>query len=226
MKNFTPWILVPLVLSLVGCVNSPPKPDNPYYAPVSPAAMSTPKPVDGAIYHAGHGLSLYEDDKARGVGDILTIVLSESTQATKNAENEVSKDSNMALPQPTFMGEGVTVNGRPLSANISGGTREFEGESEASQNNSLTGNITVTVAQVLPNGVMQVRGEKWMTLTDGDEYIRISGLVRPQDVRKDNTVESTKLADARITYSGTGSFHDSNTPGWLAKFFISPLWPL
>lgn len=226
MKGFTPWILMPLVLSLVGCVNSPPKPDNPYYAPVSPAAMTTPKPVDGAIYHAGHGLSLYEDDKARRAGDILTIVLTESTQATKNAENEVSKDSNVALPQPTFMGEGVTVNGRPLSANINGGTREFEGESEASQNNSLSGNITVTVAQVLPNGVMQVRGEKWMTLTDGDEYIRISGLVRPQDVRKDNTVPSTKLADARITYSGTGSFHDANTLGWLAKFFISPLWPL
>jgi flagellar L-ring protein precursor FlgH len=91
--------------------------------------------------------------------------------------------------------------------------------------NSLSGNITVTIHQVMPNGTMLVRGEKWLTLNQGDEYIRVSGLVRPQDIGPDNSIESTRLADARITYSGTGATHDANVMGWLARFFISPLWP-
>lgn len=215
-------IFMGLGASLVGCVNNPPKPDNPYYAPVPPSAMMAPKVMNGSIYQAGHGLSLYEDSRARRVGDILTIVLTESTQASKSADNDVSKQSSIVITEPQVFGQ--TINN--LSANIDGGTRTFVGESEASQGNSLSGNITVTVANVLPNGVMQVRGEKWMTLTDGDEYIRISGLVRPQDVGSDNTIVSTKLADARITYSGTGEFHDANTMGWISKFFFSPLWPL
>ncbi len=215
-------LLLGLMISLVGCVNNPPKPDNPYYAPVSPAAMTAPKAMNGSIYQAGHSMSLYEDNRARRVGDILTIVLTESTQASKSADNDISKQSSIAISEPRIFGQ--DLNG--LSANIDGGTRTFVGESEASQGNSLSGNITVTVANVLPNGVMQVRGEKWMTFTNGDEYIRISGLVRPQDISSENTIVSTKLADARITYSGTGEFHDANTMGWLSKFFLSPLWPL
>ncbi len=212
--------------SLTACVNNPPKPDNPYYAPVPPTAMMAPKSNNGAIYQAGFNVSLYEDNKARRVGDILTIVLTENTKASKTAENEIKKESTLTIPQPTLFGEQLEVGGKPLSASLSGGTRDFNGESEATQNNSLSGNITVTVANVLPNGVLQVRGEKWMTLTDGDEYIRISGLVRPQDVTTDNTVDSTRVADARITYSGTGAFHDANVAGWLSKFFFSALWPL
>ena len=91
--------------------------------------------------------------------------------------------------------------------------------------NSLSGNITVTVHDVLPNGVLMVKGEKWLTLNQGDEYIRISGMVRPQDIGSDNTVESTKLADARIAYSGTGSVNDSNVMGWMSRFFIGAIWP-
>lgn len=207
---------------LVGCVNNSPKPDNPYYAPVPPSAMIAPKPVNGSIYQSGYGLSLYEDTKARRIGDILTVVLTESTQASKSADNDISKSSSISINEPEVFGQ--TISG--LSANIDGGTREFKGESDATQENSLSGNITVTVADVLPNGVLQVRGEKWMTFTNGDEYIRISGLVRPQDITSDNTVVSTKLADARIAYSGTGEFHDANAMGWLSKFFLSPLWPL
>ncbi|MCW8883768.1 MAG: flagellar basal body L-ring protein FlgH, partial [Motiliproteus sp.] len=199
----------------------------PYYAPVPPAAMMAPKVNNGAIYQAGYSMSLYEDDKARRIGDILTITLVERTQASKTAENEINKESTVNIAAPTLFGEELSIkSGHPLSATLSGGTRDFKGESEATQNNSLSGNITVTVASVLPNGVLQVRGEKWMTLTDGDEYIRISGLVRPQDINTDNTVDSTKLADARITYSGAGSFHEANTMGWLSKFFFSALWPL
>ncbi|WP_207062407.1 flagellar basal body L-ring protein FlgH [Motiliproteus sp. SC1-56] len=219
-------LVLGLALGLLsGCVSKPPRPDNPYYAPVPPAAMMPPKPVNGSIYQAGHGLSLYEDSNARRVGDIITVVLTERTQASKSAENEVDKSSSVEIATPQVLGKELTVFGKPLSATLDGGTRSFEGESEATQNNSLSGNITVTVANVLPNGNLLVRGEKWMTLTSGEEYIRISGLVRPQDIRPDNTLDSTRLADARITYSGTGGFHDASQMGWLTKFFYSPLWP-
>lgn len=210
---------------LGGCVSQAPRPDNPYYAPVPPAAMMPPKALNGAIYQAGYGLSLYEDAKARRIGDILTVVLTEKTQASKSADNQIDKTSDVSLPAPTVLGKDVKLFGKPLSASLSGGTRSFEGQSEATQKNSLTGNITVTVADVLPNGNLLVRGEKWMTLTSGEEYIRVSGLVRPQDIAPDNTLVSTKLADARISYSGTGAFHGANEPGWLSKFFFGPIWP-
>ncbi|WP_208533117.1 flagellar basal body L-ring protein FlgH, partial [Pseudomonas aeruginosa] len=106
-----------------------------------------------------------------------------------------------------------------------GGSRDAKGDSQAGQSNSLTGSITVTVAEVLPNGILSVRGEKWMTLNTGNELVRIAGLVRADDIATDNTVSSTRVADARITYSGTGAFADASQPGWLDRFFLSPLWP-
>src|SRR5690606_4314762 len=101
----------------------------------------------------------------------------------------------------------------------------FNGEADANQSNSLTGPITVTVADVLPNGLLAVRGEKWITLNNGDELIRLSGLIRPEAVGPDNSVLSTRIADARITYSGTGAFANASKPGWLSQFFMSPVWP-
>lgn len=111
-----------------------------------------------------------------------------------------------------------------LSAEYSG-NRETKGDSAAGQSNSLTGSITVTVAEVMPNGILAVRGEKWMTLNTGNELVRIAGLIRADDIATDNTVSSTRVADARITYSGTGAFADASQPGWLDRFFLSPLWP-
>ncbi|MEH6470258.1 MAG: flagellar basal body L-ring protein FlgH [Halopseudomonas sp.] len=214
------------LLGMVGCaIQAPPAPNNPYFAPVPPAAMMAPVPVDGAIFHAGSSLSLYEDSKARRVGDILTIVLTERTQASKSSEMDLEKDSDIEIASPTLLGSPITINGNEIGASLAGGKRTFESTGDADQENSLTGNITVTVVEVLPNGVMRVRGEKWMTLTSGDEYIRVSGLVRPQDVKPDNTLDSVKLADARIAYSGTGQVHDTTQMGWFTRAFFSPYWP-
>ena len=104
--------------------------------------------------------------------------------------------------------------------------RDFQGAAEADQSNSLAGSITVTVTEVLPNGVLRIRGEKWLSLTNGDEYIRLTGLVRPQDIQPDNTVASNRIADARFAYGGTGDFDQANQMGWLARFFNSEWWPL
>lgn len=210
---------------LSGCVNEPVKPDRPYYAPVAQPAFQQPKPVNGAIYNPATSTNIYSDGRAHRVGDILTIVLQEKTQSSKSAKTTADKTGSVSLPQPTILGSGVSILGAPLSANISATKNAFEGEGKSNMSNSLSGNITVTVHDVLPSGVLSVRGEKWLTLNRGDEYIQISGLVRPRDIAADNTVPSTKLADARIGYSGTGEVHDTNVMGWLSRFFISPLWP-
>ena len=172
------------------------------------------------------------------VGDIITINLNERMQASKNASSNIQKDSDLNVGVPNILGMAVTpknplagvsalgMTDKNLSLEASANAkRSTKGSGQAGQSNSLAGSITVTVADVLPNGVLAVRGEKWLTLNTGDELIRISGLVRPDDISTDNTVSSTRIADARITYSGTGAFANASQPGWLSRFFMSPAWP-
>jgi flagellar L-ring protein precursor FlgH len=199
----------------------------------------TPLPAaqtNGAIYQAGFETNLYDDRKAYRVGDIITINLSERTQASKKAGSSMSKDSSANLGLTSLFGGGVSIDNpstslNPLKAeNLSldvgyEGTRDTDGESEADQSNSLSGSITVTVAEVLPNGILAVRGEKWLTLNTGDELVRIAGMIRADDIATDNTVSSTRVANARITYSGTGAFADASQPGWFDRFFMNPLFP-
>ncbi len=209
---------------LPGCASQRLQPD-PAYAPVTPEAMQAPPAQEGAIYSPGYGMSLFRDVKAHQVGDVLTIELVENTNASKKATTSTAKDQSIALEGPQIGGGPVTYNGRAvLSASVKG-SRGFDGEGSSTQSNSLSGSISVTVARVLPNGNLMVRGEKLMSLNQGDEFIRIAGIVRPSDVRPDNTVPSTKLANARISYGGRGSLSDANSMGWLARFFNSPWWP-
>ncbi|GGC07737.1 flagellar L-ring protein [Marinobacterium zhoushanense] len=219
------WVVaVACAMTLTGCVNSPPKPDNPYYAPVPVTPVPNTQPSTGSIYNAATSMNLYGDGRAYRVGDIITVELEESTQSSKSSTTSVDKSSNTNVGVGSVMGQNLSVLGNPLSASL-GSDHSFEGDGSSDMSNSLTGSITVTVHEVRPNGNLLVRGEKWLTLNQGDEYIRISGLIRPQDIDQSNTVLSTKLADARITYSGTGAVNDSNVMGWLARFFISPLFP-
>ena len=102
---------------------------------------------------------------------------------------------------------------------------EFSGGGDSDQSNSLSGTITAVVAKVLPNGLLLVQGEKWFQLNRGEEYVRVSGLIRPEDVSGDNTVSSLRLADARIAYSGTGELAQANTAGWLTRFFLGTVFP-
>lgn len=187
----------------------------------APAAPPTP----GAIYQSGREIAYFEDLKAHRVGDILTIRLQEATQATKSSNTKTKKDSETSLPAPTIAGRPVTVNGVEVLDMSVGGEREFSGEGSSSQSNRLEGSITATVVERLPNGNLVIEGEKWLTLNQGDELIRVSGIVRPYDITPDNTVSSDKIANARIRYSGRGALADSNRAGWLARFFNSPVWP-
>lgn len=232
--------LAPLALLLVlsGCMQVPPRPDDPYYAPVLPRMPVPAEQNSGAIYQPSFERNLFTDRKAFRVGDIITIELNERTQASKQASSNIQKDSDLNIGAPNILGMAVTpknplagisalgMGGKNLSLEGSASAkRSTKGSGQAGQGNSLSGSITVTVADVLPNGVLVVRGEKWLTLNTGDELIRISGLVRADDVSTDNTVSSTRIADARITYSGTGAFANASQPGWLSRFFMSPVWP-
>ncbi|WP_191488618.1 flagellar basal body L-ring protein FlgH [Pseudomonas sp. FEN] len=209
---------------LAGCMSPPPKPNDPYYAPVLPRTPLPAAANNGSIYQAGFEQNLYGDRKAFRVGDIITITLNEATQASKNANSDLSKKDANNFGLTSLFGSPVTSGNVNLGIGY-GGTKTTDGTSKAAQSNSLTGSITVTVADVLPNGIIAVRGEKWLTLNTGNELVRIAGMVRADDIATDNTVPSTRVADARITYSGTGAFADTSQPGWLDRFFLSPLWP-
>lgn len=218
------------VLLSSGCMAPTAKPDDPYYAPVLPRTPLPAAQNNGSIYQAGFENGLYDDRKAFRVGDIITITLNERTQASKNANSNLQKDSSANLGVTSLFGSTPSVTNPLTGGNMNlgaqfNGERESSGSGQAGQSNSLSGSVTVTVAEVLPNGILAVRGEKWMTLNTGDELMRISGLVRADDIATDNTVSSTRVADARITYSGTGAFADASQPGWMSRFFMSPLWP-
>ncbi len=219
---------VTLVLVLVGlqaCTIMPdPISNDPAYAPVMTASMVPPIINKGGIYQPGYSQGLFADRRAMRVGDILSVVLDERTNSSKSADTEVKKDNSITFDESTLLGKGVSFGDYSLGTALSQ-ERDFSGESSSDQSNSLSGSIAVTVAEVLPNGLMVVRGEKWMTLNRGEEFIRVSGLVRPEDVQPDNSVSSTRLADARITYSGTGDLADSNKQGWASRFFNTEFWP-
>lgn len=230
MSPLLPVLTLVSAAFLAGCMAPAPKPNDPYYAPVLPRTPLPAAQTNGAIYQDGFGMTLYDDRKAFRVGDIITISLNERTQASKNASSQLSKESEVNMGLTSLFGGGVSM-ANPLTGNEMnlgaefGGSRENSGSGQAGQSNSLSGAITVTVSDVLPNGILAVRGEKWLTLNTGDELVRISGLVRADDISTDNTVSSMRVADARITYSGTGAFADASQPGWLSRFFVSPLWP-
>jgi flagellar L-ring protein precursor FlgH len=215
------------LLLLGGCATMPPPTTHQElsYAPTPPnEAVFERAPPDGSIYHAEQNMELFSDPRAHRIGDILTIELVENTQASKKATTKTSKTNKDDIAAPNLFGKVATLHGNPLSFGL-GSDHAFAGDGESSQSNQLSGQITVTVAERIPNGNLVVRGEKWLTINQGQELVRIAGIVRPQDIGQDNTVPSTRVANANIAYTGRGSLADANTQGWLSKFFNSKFMP-
>lgn len=217
-------VLVPLV----GCESMPPRPgDTPEYHAILP-----PPPVpqmfnNGAIYQPAQSTALFEDYKARRVGDLLSVILVESTNASKSASTKIAKDNELELDiaSADIFGRPVSTSGYKLLGAKGKHNRAFDGSGDTAQSNRLRGQITVTVAEVLSNGNLVVQGEKWLGLNQGQEYVRLRGIVRPVDISANNTVLSTQVANAQVYYGGTGAVAESNTMGWLARFFNHPVWP-
>lgn len=224
-KLFSMLGAVSLCLLVVGCSTTHQAISDPDFAPVRPVNVA-PLPIsDGSIYKTGFGVALFEDTKAHRIGDIITVILQEKTNSSKTASTTTAKETDISLAAPTIFGKGVVHRGNEvLSASVSA-DRDFAGEGDSTQSNSLTGQISVTVVDVYPNGNLMIRGEKLLTLNQGSEHVRISGIVRAGDVTPTNTVFSTQVANARIVYGGQGVLADANTKGWLSRMFDSNWWP-
>jgi flagellar L-ring protein precursor FlgH len=215
-----------MLLSACQSTNShEPLPNDPFYAPIRPEIPQEKVAEDGSIFRPDMANNLFSDVKARRVGDIITVNLQENTRATKSSGTSTSKETGVAVnPIIGLGGNALNLGGESIQLGLDT-SNDFEGDSSANQSNNLTGAISVTVVQVLANQNLLVRGEKWLTLNNGDEYIRLTGVVRPDDVSPTNEIESTKIANARIQYSGTGSFDRAQKEGWLSGFFSSEYWP-
>lgn len=229
MLNAQQALIASAALLMTACQSTvpvDPRPNDPFFAPVVPEMPVEQISNDGSIFNAIHANSLYSDAKGRRIGDIITVILRENTSATKSASTTLERESEIDFDPITGPGGG-NLNlglGGDFQLNL-GATNDFEGDASANQSNNLSGNISVTVVQVMPNNNLIIRGEKWLTLNNGDEYIRLTGIVRPADINPANEVLSSKIANARIQYSGTGSFSQVQQQGWLGKFFASTWWP-
>lgn len=181
-------------------------------------------PSAGAIYREGPGLRLYTDRKAREVGDIVTINLSERTQASTRANTAITKESTNTMSGTVF-GAPVTVGGQDILDNSLSNSRDFAGDGNSTQSNQITGTLTAQVVQKLPNGNLVIQGSKELTLNQGNELIQVQGIIRTADIGPDNTIASTRVADARIVYGGRGPIARSNAMGWLDRFFNGAWFP-
>jgi len=213
------------VLLLNGCASLQEDGGRDFDAAWPDVAGDVAKPQNGAIYVQGTETSLWNNVTARNVGDTLTIVLSESTEAEKSATTTAKKSSSAELTGPTIAGRAVTNNGTPILEMGMGNDSQFAGNGQATQSNKLDGYITVTVAKRFSNGNLLVRGQKLVMINAGREYVRLQGIVRPSDISPDNSVVSWKVADAYIAYGGQGTVANASKPGWLYRFFNSPKTP-
>jgi flagellar L-ring protein FlgH len=176
---------------------------------------------NGAIFQASAGYApLTSGARASMVGDVLTIALVERTAATKSSSQTTDRSGSIGLTPPAT---GLLNLFAPSDIGASG-TNAFKGQGQTAQSNALSGEITVTIAAVYPNGTMLVRGQKLVTLNRGDEYVQVSGIVREADIGSDNRVLSTRIADAKITYTGKCEMARASRQGWLQRFFskVSP----
>ena len=227
-----PLLAALCVVALSGCDSMPVR--DPAFAATLPPMPHKPK-NDGAIYQPGTSVPLFQDIRAHRVGDLITIHLAESTNASKKAATDTKRKNDTTVDNPTILGTNPAFalpGALPLAGTSSASLKtslssqnDFAGSGDSSQSNSLTGDITVTVDQVLPNGYLMVRGEKRVELNQGNEYVKISGIIRPADIASDNSVLSTQVADATIIYDGDGQLADANRQGWLARFFNSKYFP-
>jgi flagellar L-ring protein precursor FlgH len=238
LTTFTTRLLAPtlLALGLVGCASAPePLAHSPQFAPVMPVAVEKPRMATGAIYNGRHSDNFFGRSRSYRVGDLITVVLDESTRAgreqkgtvSRDAENNVipsglvSKIQNLALPTKIL---GTQLNGVMNGINLNESSIKSSGVGTAGQSASLTGAVSVTVVEVLANGNLMVRGEKQLALTEGAEVIQVSGIIRPDDVSPNNMVQSRRLANAQIAYRGTGDMAAVAKTGWGTKALLK-IWP-
>ena len=228
--NFQAWKkgvgLVCVLVSLSACNALPPQPmsHSPQFQPVYPLVTEQSKPSTGAIYVGRQSDSWFGKGRSFQVGDVITVLLNESSQATRTQNGSVSRESsNDALTGLQTYGP-AHVGSFMKGINVLGGKVSNKGTGAADQQASLTGSVAVAVVEVMPNGNLVLRGEKQLALTEGTEIIQVAGIIRPDDVSPGNTVQSKRLANAQIAYRGTGDLANATRAGWGTSAVLK-LWP-
>ena len=213
------WPLVPVAVAIAALALALPgqahatKPQKGFDAtlPTSPVLP----PLAGAIFNVNAGYAgLIEGPRAHAVGDLLTINLVENLTTTKQAIGKTTKSGSFSVTPPTA--GPFVINPNALNAS---GASAFNGEGDASENSQLGGQISVTIAEVRRNGTVFVKGTKRLLLSQGEEWVQISGIVRIADIDLNNTVQSGQVADAHVVYTGNGSIGRASRQGWLGRFF-------
>ncbi|WP_175885449.1 flagellar basal body L-ring protein FlgH [Burkholderia sp. BCC0044] len=208
------------LIVLAGCATGPFDRQLPDFEDHMPdTAFDIRRGTAGGVLVPDQAWSLTSDVRAFRAGDVLTVDLEESTQASKKSGTQVGKDSSLSAKKPSLFGRTL-----PIEAEL-GAKSGFNGSGASSQQNTLRGSVTVVVQRVMPNGLLQVRGEKRLVLNQGEENVRLAGYVRATDIDSTNRVSSQRVANARITYAGRGSLADASQPGLLTRFFNSPWMP-
>lgn len=210
---------LPLVLLVAGCATTAPPTSVHQPMSVRPEPKAMPGPANGTIFNIASSRPLFEDRRARYVGDVLTINIAEKTQASKKSDTKAERSQTVNVGVPAVVGLPFkSVQGMTLTADSA---NKFGGKGENTSSNDFTSTITVTVIEVYPNGNLLVSGEKQIGLKEGEEFIRFSGVVNPTTITAANTVSSTQVADARIEFKANGFIDTAQVMGWLSRFFLS-----
>lgn len=208
-----------LAVMLAGCVTTTPPTAVHQPMSVRPEPRLAVAPANGAIYNVANARPLFEDRRARYVGDTLVINIVEKTQASKKSDTKAERSHDIDLSVTTIAGMPFKgAQGTTLAAENS---NKFGGKGENSSSNDFTGTLAVTVIEVYPNGNLLVSGEKQIGLKEGEEFVRFSGVVNPNNITASNTVQSTQVADARMEFKANGFIDTAQVMGWLGRFFLS-----
>jgi len=226
MKTLRPLFIVSALALLQGCATEPvdmvlrPSPE---FQPVYPLASDRPKIATGGIYSNRQSDAWFGRGRNYQVGDIITVLLNESTQAARTQNSDVSREAKNSLPSGASAQVGKMspfLDGVNLNDNRASST----GKGKADQQASLSGSVAVTVVEILANGNLVIRGEKKLGLAEGTEVIQVSGVIRPEDIGPNSTVQSRRLANAQIAYRGSGDLANATRAGW-GTTLMHKFWP-
>ncbi|MFA5081541.1 MAG: flagellar basal body L-ring protein FlgH [Hydrogenophilaceae bacterium] len=217
------WLLQALIPTLLAGCSTVPSTNIQQPLTARPQALAPMAGNNGAIYQANRNLALFEDRRARYVGDTLTVRLVEKTEVKRKSETKEDRAASASLnaPKPTVLGKKLPIIGDTTWEADSNSKQDFK--DDETNSNSVTGSITVTVVDVLQNGNLLVSGEKQVAVNNDTEYIRLAGVVNPRDITREGTVNSTQIADAKIESKNSQSIDKSQLTSMLARFFLTVL---
>ena len=188
-------------------------------------AATTPAP-DGSIYSRAGQESLLGQERARAPGDLITILIDETMSASSSTSSVATRNSKTTALTAGALGTLQKKFGSnwPTDINPGASAIDSQGTGTAEQAGKVSGSLTAVVTEVLPNGLLVVRGYKRTALRAGSQVMRVTGLVRPSDIQPDNTVRSRRLADAEISVAGRGELVDASRSGWMNRALLR-IWP-